>query len=139
MLIVDDHLHEEPATPPAEEQEVEEVRIRRIVRERRAQVRTRSYYLVVVLACAVLAVQLVVRLVPAWRSGNIREAVGWIAGAVLLLVVAWSLVGRVRELTHEINTSALPTDTPPPSFEGLSDGSQHRRNLEKLDGRQSDG
>lgn len=135
MIVIDDvdEQQVEADTAQANEQELEERRIRQIVRERRALVRTRGWHIVVMLACTVLAAQQLAGLVTAVIRGQ-RGApqVAQISLALILLVVAWMLRQRVKGLTAELKHSALTEPTTPPDFGPLSDGSQHARNLEDL-------
>ncbi len=130
LLIIDAEEEDSQAHEEPEVAELEEIKIRRVVRERRALVRTRSYYLVILLACMLFSVQLVVRAV---QAGSINQVIGYIAGATLLLLIARTMVGKFREISARINRSDLQEPTTPPDFTPLSDGSQHARNLEDLD------
>lgn len=131
-------VNDEDETESAQEQhpadgEIEEAKIRRIVRDRRALVRTRTYYIVVLTACLVLAVQVAIRCVVAMRAGDSAAlAMGWGAGVLLLLWIGVMMPARIRELSTRINMSDLGQPETPPDFSGLSDGSQHARNLDEL-------
>lgn len=130
MVVVDDETEQDqPAIAP--EDELEEAKILRVVRERRAQVRTRGYYLVLMLACWVMAGQLAWVAVSALRLKGFHVlALGHFAAAAALLLLGWAMRRRAAAMAQKIRGSALPEPQKPPDFTGLSDGSQHAKNLE---------
>lgn len=133
MRIIDDV--EEPAAEASapNEAELEERRIRQIVRSRRAAVRMRGWYIVGMLACVILAAQQLGWFVTAVvRDARGAQQVARIPLALVLLAGAVSLRKRVRRLTAELRRHGLSEPTTPPDFTSLSDGSQQVRNLEKL-------
>lgn len=129
MLVIDDEPDGLEPAEPAETDELEEVRIRRIIRDRRAMVRTRGYQIVVLLACVIGAAQLALRL---YASGKNTDRLGYAAAIILLVIIGWNFVGRLRASSDRMKRSALPEPTTPPDFTGLSDGSQHLDNLKNF-------
>ena len=127
-------LREEPLPDPEPEQradEIEELAIRRIVKERRAMVRTRGYYIVLAVACCVAALQALVLLAKDVLIGgwNPRLLI-YPAGALAALILAWEMRKRVREVGEQMRSSRMRDPETPPDFTHLSDGSQSLRNLE---------
>ena len=129
LAIIDDqepHLSHPP--DPANPAELNSLRLRQIITERRGMIRTRTYLLAGTVACVVVAVQ---SIITAIQSG------GWAAAAelglaLILLAFAWRLGIQTRQV-HRRFAQALQHDPArQPDFTSLSDGSQHRRNLEEL-------
>ena len=131
MLVFDDEPAETETRELPESDELEETNIIRIVRARRAQVRTRGYYIAFLLACVIGAVQLGARL---YRGGPAGEMVGYAAALILLLLIARSFFGKLQETSALLKASALTEPTSPPDFDSLSNGSQHTDKLEEFGG-----
>ena len=131
MLVFDDEPTETEASELPESDELEESNIIRIVRARRAQVRTRGYYIAFLLACVIGVVQLAARL---YQGGPAGEMVGYAAALVLLLLIARTFFGKLQETSARLKESALTEPTTPPDFDSLSNGSQHTDKLEEFGG-----
>ena len=95
LLVYDDEEEVQPPPDPQPVQidEMEEVRIRRIVRERRAMVRTVGYHLVAVLACVIFAIRLAVRF---FTIDSATQKIGYGAATILLL---WIGLDRRRAIS----------------------------------------
>jgi predicted RNA-binding Zn-ribbon protein involved in translation (DUF1610 family) len=133
MLVVDDEV-EDSQDQQFSEQELEEINIRRIVRERRAMIRTRSYYLVGLVACAVMALQFAINAGMLIRDrGFSRRATMWLLLIVAAVILGLDMLKRIRTVNAEMAKPLLEEPKAPPDFTALSDGSQHAKNLEKLD------
>lgn len=125
------------------ESELEALRIRHFSVLRRSAYRTRSYFIVGVVACLILAIQLVI-----WVVGDIRHGAGWRGRPIIYLLTAgaalvgafefWLHVARVqRAIDAEVAARALEeleAARHEPDFSMLSDGSHHARNLELMTG-----
>ena len=119
----------------ASQDELNGLRIRQLAAMRRGAFRARSYALIVAVACAVVAVQLVFMTVETARArGWGRSTTGYVLFAVALLLVAAHFGQRVRELSRELRAPApLPPEPPGgPDFSTLSDGSHQWKNLEDI-------
>lgn len=131
LLVIDDAPPETQVNEPLESDELEESNIRRIVRARRALVRTRGYYIAFLLACVIGIVQLSARL---YRGAAQVEMIGYAAALVLLLLIASTFFRRLQATSAKLKESALADPATPPDFDSLSDGSQHTDNLEDFGG-----
>jgi hypothetical protein len=113
--------------------ELDEMRIRKLAILRRAAYRSRSYCIIAVVACAVGIMQLVDDAVGGWNSGrgHLRQ-IAYLAaagGLFCLGILFWRWSVRFHQ---EAKRSALDTPLHPPDFSKLSDGSQRARNLENM-------
>ncbi len=120
---------------PAEEEddELSALRIRHIAALRRGAYRERSHCVigaVVLLVGAMKLVLMTVQSVRAW--GWHLLPIGFAVAAVVALMIAWWLIGRVKALTAELKRPLLTDPVEPPDFSTLSDGSQHARHLEEM-------
>ena len=120
-----------PADAPPPRPELDGRRIANLTRLRRAAMRARSYCLIALIACIVLACDLL------WRAAIhlvahrlLRTAIDD-AAALLLALLAWRLWTHGRQF-HQDATSPLPSNLPEPDFSALSDGSQRIDALEKM-------
>ena len=98
----------EPAAAPAtRDDELEGAKIARIARERRGMLRTRSYHLIVLIASAILALELLWYGLREFRRGFTSWAMGeWALGAILLML-AMEMRRRVASLNSRLRQSAL--------------------------------
>lgn len=119
------------ATSAGHSDELEGTRIARIVNERRAIARTRGYCIVLLAACAIVALQLLWYAIHAIGTSPI-PAIGYAAAAIILIVIATDLRKRVIALGVSLSRSSLTEPTTPPDFTALSDGSQRARNLDNI-------
>ena len=125
LLVINDQQPEDVEYTRVQEEEIDGLKVRQILRDRWALLRGRTYVIVAALASLVLAVQL------SWKSWKKREPT-YAFGAAALLVVAWEMGTRARRMTREL-TQPLQTDpTSPPDFQGLSDGSQYADKLKQI-------
>jgi hypothetical protein len=121
------------------ETELSSLRIRAVSTERRAIVRTRSYWTVLLLALCIIPIKLVMIAVASFRGHARIEAVGYLLMAAACL---WSIhwpVRHMRTLSAELRKPILEEPTEPPDFSTLNDGSQRWKNLEQLGGPQASG
>jgi len=135
FVIVDD------APPPAEppprrgpEDDVDAMRIRQVVNLRRTAYRHRSHFLMLSLACGVLGVHFIVETVRRVVERQPLELKHWAYPLIAVVLVRWGLRAYKRAVAYgeEAVKSSIPVPQTPPSFDELSDGSQHWQNLEKL-------
>lgn len=108
--------------------------IQRIVLQRRADIRLRSYFLLGAFGCAGAAVTFVYRVVERLFLHQAAPAtmivyLGLAAAAIAFTSYFWI---RARRLTLELNKPLLPDPVTPPDFSQLSDGSQQVKALEEL-------
>jgi hypothetical protein len=139
--FVTNDLPEQKATNAKEDLDAN--RIRQVTQARRSAYRTRSYVLILIVACIVVAIQLVIQAfihIETTRAGDIRferEPFGtWPFGklmvSLVLLAVAYRFWGRAGRLKREADRSAITEPSTPPDLSKLSDGSQHYKNLDEL-------
>jgi hypothetical protein len=121
---------EEPADADSE---LDGMRIRKLVQVRRSAMRARSYAVIIMLCCLVMAAQLILTNVEEIRG------YGWDAWAILYAVCAGLMVigatvasGRAAVLHREARRSDKTDPAQPPHFEQLSDGTHHVTNLEQM-------
>lgn len=101
LIILDDEpALTEPASEPCRDDELEELKIRKIASERRAAYRQRGYLLAGAGLCAIGAAQL------AWNCGKALRLVGWdrlmparFAALTLLVWIGWRLWQRAAAVT----------------------------------------
>ncbi|HEX5244440.1 MAG TPA: zf-TFIIB domain-containing protein [Tepidisphaeraceae bacterium] len=130
----------ESAEPkPSSEEELSGMRIRQISVMRRAAYRTRSYYIIGLGACLVIAIELCLMIIRSIRDTHLHFRT-----ATLLAFVAYCLflVGaiaggfffarRLIELQQEIRQSLQKEPSAQPDFSTLRDGTQHIRELEQM-------
>lgn len=118
---------------PAEDDQINRLRVRQVTRERRSLIRSRSHALIGVGLCVVAAGELLLYAIRARRHHE-----PWIWPAIYLLLVvallwlAWRL-GRVAINLHRQSKVELLNDpATPPDFSTLQDGSQFVENLRKM-------
>lgn len=131
MLVLDDEPARE-AVAPAVADELEEVKIKRVVRDRRAMLRTRGYYLALMVGAWVGGAQAIW---SAWGQRSSGQGLMLIAYAMIALacvLLGWEMWRRAREMSARLSAMKMPEPQKPPDFTGLSDGSQHVRNLEQM-------
>lgn len=123
--LMTENDHNAPADRRSSEHafdELRELNIRHVAQERRALIRSRGYWITFALACGICAVQ-------AFNTGGQTVAL-W--ATPVLVYLAWRAWRRARFLSSQLRQSALPHPELPPSFAGLSDGSQQVTNLQRL-------
>ncbi len=120
-------------TPPAPDDELDGLRIRKLVQARRSAIRARTYALVILICCLVMGVQLILT--------DVQEVhlYGWDFWAILYTIFAAAMaVGatiasrKAAQLNRESNLSDTTEPEHAPQFEELSDGSQHVENLKEM-------
>jgi hypothetical protein len=123
---------EEP-TPPDEE--LDGLRIRKLIQARRSAIRARTYAVVILICSLVMAVQLILT--------DIQEVhlYGWDLWAILyaiftgaMVIIATLASRKAAALHRESNPSDMAEPEHAPRFEDLSDGSQRVKNLEEMTG-----
>jgi hypothetical protein len=131
--IVDDSEDSDDYAAPADDAQLDGLKIRQHAALRRSLYRSRSYALIGAGACAVLTVQLGLMAVREFlRNGATVWPVAYVlvAACALYGMVHWTL--SATELGREAKVSALNAPTTPPDFEMLGDGSQHVKSLEEI-------
>ena len=109
-------------------------RIQRIVLQRRADIRLRSYFFLGAFGC--LAVVITFSYAVGKRMFDRMPLISTEALQIAIALVA--IVGcgyfgmRAHRLTRELNKPLLPEPTTPPDFSDLGDGSQQAKALEEL-------
>jgi ribosomal protein L37AE/L43A len=110
-------------------------RIQRIVAQRRADIRLRSYFVLAAFGCLAVAITFLCTVgqrlfyrMP-WSSADAVQ----LAIAIFGIVGAGFLLSRAHSLTRELNKPLLPEPTTPPDFSNLGDGSQQAKELEELE------
>jgi hypothetical protein len=113
------------------ESELNELRIRQMATLRRSAYRGRSYAIIGVTACIVMAVQLL------WTIVRSRRLDFWtIAFALMTIFSIWGAIFCIRRaiaMNREAKQSTLLEPPTPPDFSTLSDGSQLAKNLEEIE------
>jgi hypothetical protein len=115
--------------------DLSELRIRQVSDLRRGAIRSRSWLIVVAVACVVGAGQLIYLAVRQYHAGHRRGALRDVLCAAVALLIVPYLVRRIRQLGNEIRETRLKDPQTPPDFSTLSDGSQRWTNLEDLTGK----
>lgn len=112
---------------PQREAELDGLRIQQVVRGRRAAIRARSYCLIALLGCAVIAIQAAVMGVGHLRDRHFFRTAMYLVTAIALAIAAWHFLQKTIELGKEAAAQPPPDPQAPPDFTSLSDGSQHVR------------
>ena len=130
FVVVDDVRVE---TGTHEDAGLDQQRVRGVVLERRAMLRSRSYLIVAACACGGVFLQsiwLVVRETLHQRS--VLALAMWIATAALSAWGCIKAMNRARVISAGLRTVEPKIDRVQPDFSALSDGSQRSRNLEDV-------
>jgi len=130
----------ESAEPkPSSEEELSGMRIRQISVMRRAAYRTRSYYIIGLGACVVIAIQLCLMIVRSIREEHLHfRTSSLFAFTAYCLFLIGAIAGgfffarRLLELQQEIRQSLQKEPAAQPDFSSLQDGTQHIRELEQM-------
>jgi len=112
-----------------QQHELDEFRIRRIVRIKHANLRWHSYCLVGAIACGLAAANLIWRAIAGFRI--VQSSIYFLAAAAL----AWGcfrLLNKARELDRQVRMTSTSVANHKPDFSALSDGSQVVKNLEEM-------
>jgi len=127
----------EPKAPS--EEELSGMRIRQISVMRRAAYRTRSYYIIGLGACVVIAIQLCLMIVRSFREVHLHfRTSSLFAFTAYCLFLVGAITGgfffarRLLELQQEIRQSLQKEPAAQPDFSSLQDGTQHIRELEQM-------
>lgn len=114
------------------EAELSALRIRAVAAERRGILRTRSYWILVLVALCITPIKLVTMSLPLLRGKFSFTAIGYLlAAAACASAIPWP-IKRIRALNNELRKPMLQEPPEPPDFSTLSDGSQRWKNLEQL-------
>ena len=133
FFIIDDEPEDEGdiANSTSPQDELDALRIRQVVRLRRANIRSQTYGIVGTIVCAVAAVKLALMAYHRYQLEQWKFccafAASSIAAAIAALIFA-TYVDRLRDDLHRPENDFQHT----PDFEALSDGSHHVRNLEDM-------
>ena len=116
------------------EDELDGLRMRHVIVQRRAAARSRTYAVLGAGACAMGAVKLCMM---AYREVRVRGgwdrwAATWIVLAVAAVGGAWYFVGRAAYWGREGRAVVIPEPETPPDFSTLGDGSGKGRDLEDI-------
>lgn len=126
-------LEGEGREAPAVKEKLDALRVRQMMLARRAVYRGWGFMMFGAGICVVSAVQLLFNAYKAIRDGASRDwVVLYTAVAVLLIVLAAKLWVRGKQLKREVEKPMLEPPAAPPDFTGLSDGTQHAQNLERM-------
>lgn len=130
---------ESPEPKPSSEEELSGMRIRQISVMRRASYRTRSYYIIGLGACVVIAIQLCLMIVRSIREAPLHfRTSSLFAFTAYCLFLIGAIAGgfffarRLLELQQEICQSLQKEPAAQPDFSSLQDGTQHIRELEQM-------
>jgi len=130
---------ESPGPKPSSEEELSGMRIRQISVMRRAAYRTRSYYIIGLGACVVIAIELCLMIVRSIRETHLHfRTSSLFAFAAYCLFLIGAIAGgfffarRLIELQQEIRQSLQKEPAAQPDFSSLQDGTQHIRELEQM-------
>ena len=113
--------------------ELDSLRMRHLVVTRRTAMRSRTYNILGAATCLMAAAKLVVMTVKEVRleGWRLRE----VSFVMFAMVAVWPIPYLMRRAAHWARESRgvkMPDPETPPDFSGLSDGSQHAKNLEDL-------
>ncbi len=119
------------------DQQLNEVRIKQVLTERRSLFRTRSYFVVLGTAALVIAIQIAIYSVYRLQHGGFSFRVGaYIAAFLPLLLLMRFCWRKIRQYNLELATPLLPEPAADPDFSTLSDGTQRldsaAENLDRL-------
>jgi uncharacterized Zn finger protein (UPF0148 family) len=128
---VDDRAREEAVA--RRESELDGLRMRHVIVQRRAAARSRTYAVLGAGVCAMGAVKLVMMArrevgLHGWGMGEVAYGVV----AVLAIVGAVYFVGRAAYWGRESRAGVIPEPEGEPDFSTLGDGSQRARDLEDI-------
>jgi predicted PurR-regulated permease PerM len=111
-------------------------RIRKMAALRRSAYRSRSYCLIAIIACLVIAADLIYYAIQRLRHHPtpiaILIAIAYFAAAIALLVLAAHFKRLAIKFHHESKKSILEDPATPPDFSQLQDGTQITKNLEDM-------
>jgi hypothetical protein len=140
-FVVDDEA-DSAVDKSVKDAELSSLHILQLARQRRSLIRSRSYMLILTIACLVMAVQLVVSMLRLglnhdnWQPGGGTRSIMFMSLLAAWFVISLILVrwfGRkASELKKQIFHSDLSEPATPPDYSSLSDGSQHVRALEQM-------
>ena len=130
---------ESPEPKPSTEEELSGMRIRQISVMRRAAYRTRSYYIIGLGACIVIAIELCLMIVRSVRETHLHFGTARLYALVAYcLFLVCSIAGgfffarRLLELQQEIRQSLQKEPSVQPDFSTLQNGTQHIHGLEQM-------
>jgi hypothetical protein len=127
---------EAPAEAETHGERMSAVRVRQLSAERRGAYRLRSYCVIAAGFCLVLGIQLVAMSFRGGRETGLgMRPVGYACGAAAAGLAASFLVRRAVDLTRELRKPAQAAPAAAPDLSTLSDGSQHWKNLDEMQGR----
>jgi len=136
FVVVDDTSEMGPGeAPPPDEPgrpSLTAARVRQLSALRRGAYRTRSYFVIAVVACVVAEGQLAMMTVRHVRAAGWQlRPLGYVCGIFAAMMAAAYFLRRAAELTRELRTRA-PDPQAAPDFSTLSDGSHAWKNLEQM-------
>jgi hypothetical protein len=112
--------------------ELNSLRIRAVSGERRAILRLRSYWTVLMLALCFISIELIMVAATSYKDHAPIRAVAYVLAAVgCVSATRWPFQKRQR-LNLELEKPMLGEPAGPPDFSTLNDGSQRWKNLERL-------
>jgi len=128
-------------TDKTREEQLSALHIKAAATFRRSAYRTRSYFVVGLVACTVIMVQIVINAIERIHHEHRVSAmsIGYFLFAFALFIGAGKFANLALEVHRKINADIrareqeeLEAAKNPPDLSALSDGSQHARNLEKM-------
>ena len=123
------------ADQEAKEEELSALRIRQLSRQRRALIRTRSYMLIAYFGCLAICAQLIYMTIQEYRHirhGIDIKMIGYICFALAATIPATFFLRRSQAIAKELQKPLLEEPPQPPDLSSLQDGSQHWKNLDKM-------
>lgn len=140
-IVIDDEP-ENSVDTLVKDAELSSLRILQLARQRRGLIRSRSYMLILAIACLVMATQLMASMLRLalnhanWQPGGRTRStmfIALLAGWFLVSLILLRWFGRkASELKKQIFHSDLSEPATPPDYSSLCDGSQHFRALEQM-------
>jgi hypothetical protein len=117
------------------ETELDSMRIRKVIQLRRSAIRARTYAIVVLICCLVMAAQLILTdFQEVGLYGWDRWAILYAISGGALVIIATIASYKAKAFHIESNISSQIDSEHAPHFDALSDGSQRVKNLERMIG-----
>lgn len=115
------------------EHELDALRMRHIVGQKRAAMRSRTYAIAGAVGCVIGGIKLVLMAIHHIRArGWEMRPIGFILAAGLAVVGMIYCIERASHYNRESRAQLLPDPDKPPDFSTLGDGNQRWKNLEDI-------
>lgn len=128
----DEEEHAAPEVQPTNEAELDAARIRQRMTIVRSAYRSRSYAIIAMTICAVLAIQSILSAIARFRVRSLPLAFLYLLFALLGIAGTIYFFRKAMALHREARQSLLDHPTAPPDFSDLGDGRDRVRNLENI-------